>query len=151
MFAGLILWACAAMGSAATAPVLPMPAAPHHGNLLRLGKSFAYVEFVLDPTKGELTLYVLDAQAENPIRLAQEAVRVSGTAVGHPFTVKMDAVDVPETGEKKWDTSVFRGETKDLVGVDHFDGAIFFIRIKGNNFSKTRFKYVGDTKETTQD
>lgn len=147
-FVGLLVSVCFCLFSGVVSAPAQELQAPHHGALVKMGKEYAYTEFILDPTKGELTLYVLDADAAKPVRLAQEAVRVSGTADGHPFTVKMNAVANPENGEKKWDSSVFRGDSKDLEGVQQLDASIFFIRISGTNFSKVRFKYQAVESKT---
>jgi len=124
--------------------------APHHGTLVKLGKDFAQVECVLDSAQGIITIYVLDAEEGNPIRLVQDAIRVNGNADGRPFTVKLDAVANLATGEKKWDTSEFQGRSKDLVGLSKFDGKVFFIRVKGMNFRNVRFQYSGETEGTKQ-
>ena len=114
------------------------------GVLVELGKNIASVGFVLDPVKGELTAHVLDGGTGNPARIAQEAIRINGTTDGKPFTLKLLAVGNPLTGEKKWDTSVFRGSDKALEGVGRFEGSIFFIRVGGVNFRKVRFKYLAE-------
>jgi hypothetical protein len=124
--------------------------APHHGTLVKLGKDFAQVECVLDAAQGVLTVYVMDAEEGNPIRLVQDAIRVNGNAEGRPFTVKLDAMANPATGEKKWDTSEFQGRSKDLVGLSKFEGKVFFIRVKGMNFRNVRFQYSGETEGTKQ-
>jgi hypothetical protein len=124
--------------------------APHHGTLVKLGKDFAQVECVLDAAQGVLTLYVLDAETGNPIRLVQDAIRVNGNYDGRPFTVKLDAAANSATGEKKWDTSEFQGRSQDLVGLSKFEGKIFFIRVKGMNFRNIRFQYSGEREGTTQ-
>jgi hypothetical protein len=115
--------------------------APHHGTLVELGKDFAQVECLLDPAEGILTVYVLDKDAGNPIRIVQDAIRVNGTAGGRPFTVKLDAMANATTGEKKWDTSEFQGRSQDLVGLSKFEGKVFFIRVNGMNFRNVRFMY----------
>jgi hypothetical protein len=115
--------------------------APHHGTLVKLGKDFAQVECLLDPAEGILTVYVLDKDAGNPIRIVQDAIRINGTAEGRPFTVKLDAMANATTGEKKWDTSEFQGRSQDLVGLSKFEGKVFFIRVNGMNFRNVRFMY----------
>ena len=47
--------------------------APHGGALVGLGKEFAHVELVLEKATGKLTGYVLDGEAEKPVRLRAES------------------------------------------------------------------------------
>jgi len=115
--------------------------APHRGTLVVLGEEFAHVELTLDPVQGVLTGYVLDGEAENPIRIVQDGIRVDGVVGGMKFTVKLEAVANPLSGEKKWDTSEFQGRSKALVGVTKFEGTLLFIRAKGTNFRKVWFLY----------
>ena len=51
--------------------------APHGGVLAELGEHEAAAEMVLDRASGSLTLYVLDAHAENAVRSAHEQMVAS--------------------------------------------------------------------------
>ena len=51
--------------------------APHGGTLVAVGDHFAHLEIVLDPETGKMTAYVLDGEAENPIRLKQGSMEFS--------------------------------------------------------------------------
>lgn len=115
--------------------------APHHGTLVELGEEFAHVELTLDPAQGVLTGYVLDGEAENPVRISQEIIRVNGVVAGKTFSMKLEAVANPLSGEKKGDTSEFRGRCKELVGVTKFEGNLIFVRVKGTQFKKVWFLY----------
>src|SRR5205085_2013512 len=54
--------------------------APHHGQLVELGEEFAHVELVLDRKAGRLTAYVLDGEAEQPVRVTQPTLTLMCTA-----------------------------------------------------------------------
>ena len=43
--------------------------APHGGTLVALGEEFGHLELLLNKETGELTAYVLDGEAEKPVRL----------------------------------------------------------------------------------
>src|SRR5258708_19176066 len=48
--------------------------APHGGTLVEVGEDFAHVELLPDLQQGNLTVYILDGEAENPIRIHQPSM-----------------------------------------------------------------------------
>jgi len=147
MFLGVGLALGAPAKSKKKRPVAP-PAVLGPATLLELGKGVARLGLVLDPTTGDLTARFLEADSDERVRVAQEKIRIIGTVEGKDFVVLLDAISDPETGEKKWDTSLFRGRSKDLVGAHVFNGSLFFVRLKEMNFSKVRFQYRTEENET---
>jgi hypothetical protein len=55
--------------------------APHDGTLVELGEEFAHLELVLNAQTGTLTVYVLDGEAEQSVRIAQPEIELTV----HPF------------------------------------------------------------------
>ena len=56
--------------------------APHGGALVVLGEEFAHVEFVLEEKRPENSLvYVLDSEAEKPVRLSQKTIELKDKPV----------------------------------------------------------------------
>jgi hypothetical protein len=119
-------------GCDAKAPATPPPArhthqAPHGGMLVELGDEFAHVELAIESATGKVTAYVLDGEAEKPIRLEQKEI-VLKTRTGD---VVLQAVGSPLTGEKPGDTSQFEGRSDPLKGLKELDGTLVRIVVKG--------------------
>lgn len=108
--------------------------APHGGTLQVLGEEFAHVEIVFDPKSGRLTAFVLDGEAENPVRIAQPALDLT---VGGE-TIELRAVASPLTGETVGDTSEFEGASERLRGAARFDGVLRTITARGARFDDVR-------------
>jgi hypothetical protein len=122
--------------------------APHGGALEVLGDEAAHVELVLDQTTGKLTGYVLDGEAEKPVRIAQEVLRlkISGLA-GGDATVELKAVGSVLTGEKPGDTSQFEGESDKLKGATKFGGTLETITVRGVRFDAVPIGYPDGNEE----
>ena len=139
--------ALAACGEKATAPAsapsLHEHRAPHGGALQVLGDETAHVELVLDTVSGRLTAYVLDGEAEKPVRIAQPSLRlaVNGAAL------ELTAVESVLTGEKRGETSQFEGTSRMLVGVKSFDGTLETITAHGMKFDAVRIGFPGGNEE----
>lgn len=109
--------------------------APHGGTLVELGDHFAQVEFVVDRSAGTMTAYVLDGEAEKPVRIAQKTMDV--TLVGAMLT--LTAVSNPLTGEKEGDTSEFRGQSESLRGARASSGMLERVTVRGRTFDGVAF------------
>jgi len=125
--------------------------APHKGALVELGDELAHVEFVFDRKTGELTGYVLDGEAENPVRVKAEAIELtiqvsrvesggSEASVEHASLI-LNAVGNPLTGETAGDTSEFKGQSDFLKDAEHFSGTISSIEVNGFDFKDIKFKF----------
>jgi hypothetical protein len=107
--------------------------APHGGALQVLGEEAAHVELVLDAATGKLTAYVLDGEAEKPVRIATKGLRLALTEPAG--TIWLAAVENPLTGEKVGDTSQFEGTSDKLRGVTKFGAVLAPIEVRGRTFS----------------
>ena len=117
--------------------------APHGGTLVVLGEEFAHVEFVLDETTGKLTAYVLDGEADKPIRLTEETIELNVKRLNSEETMTLQLQAVPNvlTGETEGDTSQFEGQSEALVGATEFHAEIASIAVKGQTFAHISFEF----------
>ena len=117
--------------------------APHGGTLVVLGEEFAHVELVLEKESGKLTGYVLDGEAENPVRLQQEAIELKINRLNskQPFTMQLKAVANVLTGETEGDTSQFEGQSDALAGATKFQAEIALIAVKEQSFTEVDFEF----------
>ncbi len=120
-------------------------AAPHGGTLVVLGDHGGHLELVLDPKEGRLTGYVLDAHAENPVRIAQESITLKiagrGKERSTSFTLTLAAVGSELTGEKKGDTSEFSGKAGQLKKLKRFQGLLSDVNLRGQKFKRVSFNF----------
>jgi hypothetical protein len=112
--------------------------APHGGVLVELGDHQFNLEFVFDPAAGRLAVYVLDAHAENFVRIAQPVLQLVAQLNGQPRPFVLNAQADPRTGETLGDTSHFAGTVTDLVGVEAFDVTVAAVSIRGHEFANIR-------------
>lgn len=123
------------------------PAAPHAhtalhgGTLVDFGGEFAHLELVIDQATGKVTAYILDGEAERPIRLEQKTVRIIATTKTQTIVVDLAAVGNPLTGEKPGDTSQFEGQSTPLKDVPEFECELPDITVKGKSFARTTFRF----------
>ena len=122
--------------------------APHGGTLVVLGDEFAHLELVLDPEYGTLRGYVLDGEAENPVRLEQENIEIriavpdtAGNVPASELPLGLSAVYNILTGEKKGDTSEFAVRSEKLKGLKQFSAVITAITVKGREFQEVEFRF----------
>jgi hypothetical protein len=122
--------------------------APHGGTLVVLGDEFAHLELVLDPDKGKLSGYVLDGEAESPVRLEQEYIEIrivvpdtAGNAYASELPLRLSAVYNILTGEKEGDTSEFAVRSERLKGLKQFSAVITAINVKGSEFQEVGFRF----------
>jgi hypothetical protein len=117
--------------------------APHGGTLVVLGEEFAHVEFVLEKATGKLTGYVLDSEAEKPVRLSQGAIelKIDRLNSGHTVALHLIAVANVLTGETQGDTSHFAGQSDELIGATEFHAAFVAIAVKGQTFVDVDFEF----------
>ena len=116
--------------------------APHGGTLVVLGDELAHLELVLDAETGKLTAYVLDGEAENPIRLEQEEIEMKIGDGGKDYsTLKLKAVPNVLTGETAGDSSEFSVQSDRFKGIERFGAVITSITIKGKKFGEVEFGF----------
>ena len=117
--------------------------APHGGTLVVLADEALNVELLVDVATGGLTAWVLDGEAENPVRIAQESIELTLDIGGTAQSIRLDAVANDLTGEKKGDTSQFAGRSDSLRGVGAFSGTLGNVTVGTRAFQSVTFRYAG--------
>jgi hypothetical protein len=157
-----LLTACSGEQPEQTAAEQPSPQDHHHvaprgGMLVEVGEHQASLEIVVDPGTGRLTIFVLDGCAENTIRLAQPAIKVTVILPPAPDEVSAEAhvatlaaVANPLTGETVGDTAEFTALVPELVGAQYFAGVVGELEIRGTSFTGVDFYYPEDLAGSTQ-
>jgi hypothetical protein len=115
--------------------------APHGGTLVVLGDEAFHLELVRDAEAGRLTVYVLDAHAENFIRVAQPEFELIAFPSSSPRVLPMRAVASVATGEKVGDTSQFEAQAEWLKTTVDFDLVLTSLTIRGTTFSAVKFNF----------
>lgn len=119
--------------------------APRGGTLVVFGDEFAHTELLLDPEKGELKVYVLDGEAEKPVRISQQEIIIDISpkegAEWSEQTLVLKPVSNVLTGEKEGDTSEFTVQSDVLTNAKEFNAEIKEIEIKGIEFKEVKFDY----------
>jgi hypothetical protein len=114
--------------------------APHGGTLIELGEHEANLELVRDASAGRLTGYVLDAHAENFLRIASPGFQLTADVGGKTETLQFKPVANAATGEKVGDTSQFDAQADWLKTVGEFQGTIPELTIRTRTYKDVRFK-----------
>jgi len=112
--------------------------APHGGTLVELGDHAFNVELLRDPATGKLTAWILDAHAENFVRIASPALELVAMPGGKFTPLTLAAVANPATGETVGNTSQFEVQADWLKTSGAFTG-IFTVEIRGTKFEKVGF------------
>ena len=138
---------------AAPAQTTPEPAkdedghshtAPHGGALLELGDHFAFLELVVEPDTGKMTLYVLDGEAEKAVRLTHKAISVRVEAPTGVGTLDLQGRANTLTGETVGDTSEFVATHAGLKGATKVQARVGEIVVKGQTLRDLSITWPGD-------
>ena len=113
--------------------------APHGGTLVEIGEHTYNVELLRDKTAGKLTAWVLDAHAENFVRLKAPAIALVAMPGGTFTPLSLKAVANAVTGEKVGDTSQFEVEADWLKTAGAFSG-IFTVEINGTVYKDVAYR-----------
>ena len=112
--------------------------APHGGTLVELGDHAYNIELLRDPATGKLTAWILDAHAENFVRIASPALELVAMPGGKFTPLSLAAVANPATGETVGSTSQFEVQADWLKTSGPFSG-IVTVEIRGTKFEKVAF------------
>ena len=115
---------------------------PHGGTAVELGNHEAHLDVVLDSVVGKLTAYVMDAHAENFIRIPMESFEIIAKLPAGETTLVLKAAANTASGEKAGDTSQFEAQADALKGVVGFDAELKELTVRGKTYSKIPF-HVG--------
>ena len=115
---------------------------PHGGTAVELGDHEAHLDVVLDAATGKLTAYVMDAHAENFVRIPLESFEIIAKLPAGEITLVLKAVANTASGEKVGDTSQFEAASDALKGVVGFEAELKQLVVRGKTYSKVSF-HVG--------
>ena len=111
------------------------------GTMVELGEHQGNLEFVRDASAGRLTAYVLDAHAENFVRVPLASFTLATTIAGKAETLVFQPVANTATGEKPGDTSQFEASAGWLKTAPVFDAVLPQITVRGTTFKDVRFNF----------
>lgn len=114
-------------------------AAPHGGMLVEVGDHQFNVELVHDAATGTLTLYTLDAHAENFVRTAMPAIELSVATGGQNRSLILLPVANTATGETIGATSQYQAQAEGLKGATNLTGTIARLDFNGAEFTQIPF------------
>lgn len=116
--------------------------APHGGTLVEIGDHAYNVELLRDPAAGKLTAWILDAHAENFVRLKAPELAFVAMPAGQFTPLKLRAVANPATGETVGNTSQFEVQADWLKTAGTFAG-IFTVEINGTVYKDVAYTLGG--------
>ncbi len=116
-------------------------ASAHGGVAVELGDHQYHLDFVAEPSTGVLKAWVMDAHAENFVRVTNASWSVRITAAGVENELALQAQGNAATGEKEGDSSLFLGQADWLKGVERFTAVVPSIEIRGQTYKDLRFSY----------
>jgi len=110
------------------------------GQLVEIGEHRFNLELKYDAERGVLQAWILDAHAENFVRvpLLSFAVREEDDP---KRVITLHAVGSEISGETPGDSSSFEGEARWLGEIDHFDGVVPVLTIRGTEFRDIDFHF----------
>lgn len=111
------------------------------GQLVEIGKHQFNFELLADANAGKLTLWVLDAHAEDYVRIPAPTLTVKASVDGGEKLVVLNAVANAASGEKVGDTSQFEGSADWLKGAKGFSGTVQAVTLRGQSFGDVAFTY----------
>jgi|GEM_PF-150238 len=124
--------------------------APHGGTLVEIGEHVYNVELLRDRSAGKLTAWILDAHAENFVRVKATELALVAMPGGQYTPLKLRAVANPATGETVGDTSQFEIQADWLKTAPDFAG-IFTVEIGGTPYRDVAFSIAAPTAEAAAD
>jgi hypothetical protein len=116
-------------------------ASPSGGVAVELGDHQFHLDILSEPATGVIKAWVMDAHAENFVRVPLTNLSLEVVAGGSTQTVVLQAQGSTVTGETVGDTSMFQGQADALKGVAQFTGTIPVITIRDYNFRGVGFEY----------
>ncbi|MFM7103858.1 MAG: hypothetical protein ACKO3N_22160 [Verrucomicrobiota bacterium] len=109
------------------------------GYLVEVGRHEFNLEVLRDPAAGRLTVWLLDAHAENYVRSGAAQLDLEITAGGTTRNLPLAAVASAATGEKVGDTSQFEGVAEWLRGTSPLTVRLPRLSLRGKTFDGLSF------------
>lgn len=115
--------------------------APHGGALTMLGDHAFQLELLPNPEENRLELYVLDGEAENFVRVGNEAFEGAVSVGGQEWRLRFDAVANEATGETIGNSSYFVAEAEAVSKLPKFELSFDRLDIRGQVFDSVALPY----------
>lgn len=113
---------------------------PQYGGVLvEIGDHFAHAEMTLKD--GKVTLYFLDGEAENNVRIEQESIKVNVKIAEENLELDLKGVASELTGETANNTSQFSAAHDKLKDVEECTATVTSCTIKGQKFENITFEF----------
>ncbi|MGD9905378.1 MAG: hypothetical protein AB7U83_18065 [Vicinamibacterales bacterium] len=114
---------------------------PHGGTTVKMG-SGAQLEFVLDPSSGLLTAYVLDGMGMTTQRTTAKTIELEVTPPGGSATaLSLASTANGLTGDTVGNSSQFGGTLPALKGQTSFAGVVKSFTVNGQTVTDVAFSY----------
>ena len=116
----------------------------HDGTLVMIGDHAGHLEFVLDAESGTVTMYALDEEAENPVRLHSIGIDMRVVVDGKAeFDVQLQPVENVLTGETATSTSQYSVQSDELKGATAFTATIPELAFRGLELENVSVAFPG--------
>ena len=96
---------------------------------------------LLQNNKGEFEIFILDAHADNYVRIKQSTIELN--LADNNSTLTLNAVADPATGEKVGDSSLFRS-SQSVKNLLPMKAEIVDLKIGSSNYSNTPLSFSGN-------
>ena len=96
---------------------------------------------LLKNNKGEFEIFILDAHADNYVRIKQSTIELN--LADNNSTLTLNAVADPATGEKVGDSSLFRS-SQSVQNLLPMKAEIVDLKIGSSNYSNTPLSFSGN-------
>ena len=113
----------------------------HGGVAVELGEHEFQLDFLAEPATGTLKAWVMDAHAENFVRVTNSAWAVRIETSGGVKELELQAQANATTGEKLGDTSQFEGRADWLKGMERFKAEVPALELRGKRYGNVSFTY----------
>jgi hypothetical protein len=112
------------------------------GQLVELGEEAFHFELLNDRTTGRLTLWVLDGEVENFLRVTNASFAAVLSANGRETPIEFKATVNGATGERVGDTSQFDAQADILKTTNVLSGRLPEVDIRGSSFTNVTFQFT---------
>ncbi len=141
----MLRWFCVSTAILATSVVMPSfvsgeedhehEKGPHGGSLVELGDEEYHAEIVHDEKEGQVTIYILGADAKTAVGIEAKEVAVNSKVKGAGVQIKLKSV--PQKKDKAGLSSRFASKDKELIELlDNPEASsVLRVSIKGKAYS----------------
>jgi ABC-type nickel/cobalt efflux system permease component RcnA len=115
--------------------------AMHGGALIELGDHEAHLELRVDTATGDATAWVMDAEVEKGLKIAQPEIRIKVQTKDGEQVLVLQADNDPTTGDRTGSAFTFKGKAEFLKDLQRFKGTVESVTIGKKAFEAVAFAY----------